>query len=428
MKRFFAVCLVGALLLSFSGSASVAVNGRRAALVGEDGSTIVAPGVYSEIIPLNGCERFAARDANGAYLLMDADGNALTKAEYDYFEAGEGAILFEKGNRYGVMNEYAEIVVPCEYSWIVSNGENGFLALRTDVWDDTPDGVYYIDESGRVAPTGVKVISLLSPFTNGLSPALSTEKGRYGYLNAKGEWAIPPQYAFADEFYEGRAMAMLDSGCGLIDENGGWIISPKYDYLFASRVGDGIIAGVNYGLFADVYAADGREELFSHPCSDLGVYVTTGGEHLFVYGEDELIALNREGETVLTVSVDGMAAEGGKNRMIVYEDFWGTNSVYLADETGKAVSGRYQDMDLFWNRLENPVYIVRAFPVDENGDWDAAQIRCGLIDSNGAEVLETRFTEIRSPADGWAVAEDGEGTYLYRLDGTLVWSLSGDEK
>ena len=428
MKRFIVFFLMGALVLSFSASASVAVNGSKAALVREDGTVIVEPGIYAEIIPLGVSGRFAAQDKSGAYLLMDADGNALTKAEYAYFEGGEGGILFEKENRYGVMNENAEIAVPCEYTWIVSNGENGYLALRTDVWDDTPDGVYYIDESGHVAPTGVKVISQLSPFTNGLSPALSTEQGRYGYLNPEGEWAIPPQYAYADEFFGSCAMVMLDSGFGVIDENGGWIISPKYDYLFSSLSEDGMIVGVNYGLYVDVYSADGKEELYSCECSNLGAYVAVGGDMLFMYGDDGLYALNRAGETVLKLTDDAMLAGGGKNRLIVYENFWGTNSVYLVDETGKAVSGRYQDMDLFWNRAENPVYIVRTFPVDENGDWDAAEIRCGLIDSNGAEVLPARFTEIHSPADGWAVAQDDDGTYLYRLDGTLVWSFSGDEK
>ena len=188
------------------------------------GETLVEPGVYAAIVPVDGTEYFAALDASkGRYALMDEEGTLLTEAKYSSFRSIEGGILYAVGELYGVMDASLQPVVPCEYTWIVENGEGGYLALRTDIWDDSADGVYRIDASGYLSPTGVKVASFLMPFSNGLSPALSTENGRYGYLNPDGQWAIRPQYAYADVFVNGRAIATLDSGSGMIDGKGAYI-------------------------------------------------------------------------------------------------------------------------------------------------------------------------------------------------------------
>ena len=51
-------------------------------------------------------------------------------------------------------------------------------------------------------------------------PLLSAENGLYGYVDVNGQWAIRPQFAYAGPFIEGRALASLTTGYGLIDEHG----------------------------------------------------------------------------------------------------------------------------------------------------------------------------------------------------------------
>lgn len=69
--------------------------------------------------------------------------------------------------------------------------------------------------------------------------------GLYGYLDCHNEEKIPPQYTYAEDFFENRAVVQtLDSKMGVIDSRGHWVIKPIYDMLgidkgdFEARIGD----------------------------------------------------------------------------------------------------------------------------------------------------------------------------------------------
>ncbi|MBQ2434171.1 MAG: WG repeat-containing protein, partial [Clostridia bacterium] len=191
MKRIFAFALVVSFLFSLNAGALIAVNGSFSALVSENGENIVLPGAFAGIFKITDGLYSVKSSETGKFSLMTEKCEMLTESKYTLFiKIAENAVLFEQDGKYGVMDEKANMTVPPEYTWIVSNGAGGYLALRTDVWDNTPDGVYLIDETGYVSPTGVKVASFLMEFSEGLSPALSTENGKYGYLNCEGQWEI----------------------------------------------------------------------------------------------------------------------------------------------------------------------------------------------------------------------------------------------
>lgn len=54
---------------------------------------------------------------------------------------------------------------------------------------------------------------------------------RYGFMNSKKEVVIPPQYLWAEEFCENRAVVETRTGYGVIDETGKEIISSVFDYI-----------------------------------------------------------------------------------------------------------------------------------------------------------------------------------------------------
>ena len=67
----------------------------------------------------------------------------------------------------------------------------------------------------------------------------------YGYLNCKDEEVIAPQFTYAEDFFENRAVVQTaDSKMGAIDKEGRWVIQPIYDMLgledgiFEARIGD----------------------------------------------------------------------------------------------------------------------------------------------------------------------------------------------
>ena len=74
------------------------------------------------------------------------------------------------------------------------------------------------DETGAVSATGVQTLGALNWFSDGLMPLISAENNLYGYVDASGQWAIRPQFAYAGPFIEGRALASLTTGYGLIED------------------------------------------------------------------------------------------------------------------------------------------------------------------------------------------------------------------
>lgn len=68
----------------------------------------------------------------------------------------------------------------------------------------------------------------------------------YGYVTTDGATAIEPQFVYAEDFMENRAVVMpRDGGMGVIDRNGRYIIEPRFDMVgltdsgcFRVRLGD----------------------------------------------------------------------------------------------------------------------------------------------------------------------------------------------
>ena len=69
-----------------------------------------------------------------------------------------------------------------------------------------------------------------------LWPACDPNTGLWGYINARGEWGIVPQYAWANHFHDGCAIVNVDdqgvdgNPCteGIIDETGAFLLPPEY--------------------------------------------------------------------------------------------------------------------------------------------------------------------------------------------------------
>jgi hypothetical protein len=96
------------------------------------------------------------------------------------------------------------------------------------VTGDRTDGM--IGHSGNwVVPPGR--LSILDDLKSGLAPA--EIKGKYGYINSKGEWAIKPKFSFALPFEEELAAVQVGKGsqskAGYVNAKGEWIITAKFD-------------------------------------------------------------------------------------------------------------------------------------------------------------------------------------------------------
>jgi hypothetical protein len=74
----------------------------------------------------------------------------------------------------------------------------------------------------------------------GLVAARKDGEDKYGYLNTKGEWAIPVQYESASGFKDGVAVVRIGDKRGAIDTKGQFKVMANYDML--ESIGEGRLA------------------------------------------------------------------------------------------------------------------------------------------------------------------------------------------
>lgn len=58
-------------------------------------------------------------------------------------------------------------------------------------------------------------------FSEGLAP-VQAASGKWGYINQRQEWTIPPRFEEAREFQSGRAAAKQGGKWGFINKQGQW--------------------------------------------------------------------------------------------------------------------------------------------------------------------------------------------------------------
>lgn len=51
----------------------------------------------------------------------------------------------------------------------------------------------------------------------------------YGFVDEHNRTVIASQYCWAEDFHEGRAVAEVASGVGVIDKRGRWVVEPRFD-------------------------------------------------------------------------------------------------------------------------------------------------------------------------------------------------------
>ncbi|HET9870795.1 MAG TPA: WG repeat-containing protein, partial [bacterium] len=96
----------------------------------------------------------------------------------------------------------------------------------------------YLDTNGKKALEVVDGIN--GSFREGLA-SLAVGKGaggtKYGFIDRKGQWAIPPRFCFADPFSEGLAGVQEKEGgkWGYIDHAGNMVLAPRWGWVHDFR-------------------------------------------------------------------------------------------------------------------------------------------------------------------------------------------------
>jgi hypothetical protein len=130
---------------------------------------------------------------------------------------------FYESGKMGIKTEDGDIVIPAIYD---------FVAMPSDGLFTITEGNYtaYFDAEGNeVLPFSNKYESY-GNFTEGLARVMIHEK--WGFINRYGDEVIPPQFHYADEFSDGRAIVRNENDLhGAIDEYGNLVIDYQFPVL-----------------------------------------------------------------------------------------------------------------------------------------------------------------------------------------------------
>ncbi|PLS05767.1 WG repeat-containing protein [Neobacillus cucumis] len=221
-----------------------------------------------------------------------------------------------------------------------------------------------------------------------LFPAAIREIGgtKWGYINAKGFFKLPPIYDKAEDFQDNdlAVVGLLDKA-GIINEKGYFIVSPKYDTIEPFSEGRSI---VNDGEGFKVIDESGKE-ITERAYSVIGTEYKEGrveAAETDEQGNYQYGYLNKRGKVVIATIYES-ASEFTEGKAVV-----------------KSKGGQYQLIDLTGKVLHTYPYAwvgnygenLLSFKKSNDGKY-------GYIDVKGHIVIEPKFTNADRFIDGRAI-------------------------
>ncbi|WHY01649.1 WG repeat-containing protein [Neobacillus sp. DY30] len=210
---------------------------------------------------------------------------------------------------------------------------------------------------------------------------------KWGYINDKGKFVLPPKYEMAHDFQEnGLAIIQLNNLTGIINNEGYLIVKPKYETI--SPFSEGRATAIDDKGFK-VLDESGKE-ITSKAYSFIGDYkegravvasTNENGEYLYGY-------LNKRGNEVIPLSFESASDfQDGKALVKMKE-----GSYALIDLTGKVLSSySHPFVDDYGEGL-------LAFRKNNHGKW-------GYMDETGKVLIEPQFTGTQPFVEEKAIVE-----------------------
>lgn len=441
MRKFaflLAVCLCLCPACGAEGKAYVMQLDDGALLIDGAGQQLTARGEYGILYGLEDDGQLfagAPEDGDAVYALVGADGARLTDFQYQALERADSYVLCMKDERWGILDQAGRVLVEPSYTRLASAGDGVFLALKTDPYDDSPDGVYRVGADGSEKGTGVRIAGGLTGFSEGLCEAASADNGLYGYLDAEGRWAVQPSYEWAGSFLNGKASVVAAGGSGMIDRAGSWLLTPKYDYIYYQG-GDMLTVAREDGVLS-LLDPDTLEPVASYAGGGAYAY-PAGGTTAVVMQSGRGAVVSRDG--VEKLSFDECESIGSWNGMqdevIVQLGEYGTKSVWLYGADGQALVGPYQDIIPLGSVNGQMYYTCVSYEAtrvsyEEHGlsFWDEIPGTrvCSVIGPDGRLLAEYSADYISWMGDGLALVQSEDCAWAVTLEGEVIAEYVYDE-
>lgn len=132
-----------------------------------------------------------------------------------------GVAIYQYRGKWGAMNSQGKILFPRKFDFI-SIFVDGYATASID------KNFYVLDNKGNEIPIMANDVIKIKKFSEGM--AIFTDiTGLQGFVNTKGEVAIPAKFEKLGYFNADLAWARNEDGLlGYIDKQGEWVIEPKF--------------------------------------------------------------------------------------------------------------------------------------------------------------------------------------------------------
>lgn len=219
-------------------------------------------------------------DKSRRYGYINTRGRRITDliwhTKYDY---SEGRVLVKNDEHgYCFLDKHGKMAFTLEGEPLSDGFNEGLFPVKTET------GVAFYNLEGKVVLSApVDKVSSYYYLEEGLIRAKKGDK--WGFIDLKGQWAIPPQFLEEGEFppvsafYEGRARVIRSGKSGFIDTEGNWVVEPTYEEVAFFKEGRAMVKQNGKWGVIDL---DGKEIV---PCQWDFIYAYRDGLAMVIQGD-----------------------------------------------------------------------------------------------------------------------------------------------
>ncbi|MGH1337396.1 MAG: WG repeat-containing protein [Aureispira sp.] len=306
-----------------------------------------------------------ARVSKRGWGIIDTSGNFILKPKKHYRKITPfneyGLAKVRVGKRYrlvdragkwvgkrsfGTINEFSEGLAAVR---LQSSGSKSILRrnLHWRLIDTTGDFVSK-EEFRRI-----------EPFSEGLAK-FKNNKGRYGYLNEKGEVVIPAVYIKADPFQEGSAVVWKTyNKTGVLDSSGQVVMPLIHDKILAYKQGLALLKKRNSGYSYIHENAQAQTPLMYRAAKPFQHQVA------LVKPKDKWGMINTQGLTVLSDKYDAITDFKAGAATVTINKFWGI----VNDEGEILLPPIYEQIEYVGEGLFRVEKANKVGYIDAKGAW-----------------------------------------------------------
>lgn len=234
--------------------------------------------------------------------------------------------------------------------------------------------------------------------TTKLWPAQDPSGEKWGYIDAKGNWAITPQYDEANLFSCGRAVTVIGDNFTILDEKGNFLSTMKFDVCNPCFYHDYLTIGIEGSNGYSFGLMDKKGNFTLHPSYYRVGRMGEGGlAYAMMSSSDRKFGyIDATGKFVIQASLDGVGTFRDGVAPASMGDKWGA-----IDKNGQYVVGMMYD-DI--NNMGNDRLVF------EQND------KLGMMDTKGNVIMNATFVGMTAFGDnGWmnAVMDARNAMVLY---------------